>query len=565
MNRLLVVLACMVALTGSEAVAAAADDDVSRIINNMLLKKWRENNLQAAERCNDLEFLRRASLDIIGRIPTPEEIAAFSKDDRPDKRSHLVNRLLESKDYARHWADVWTTLLVTPSANPVCHDKKKLDPPVLKDITARCPRTPASLTIQRYDGSPERERLRAWLEQQFANDVSHKKLVERLLTATGKSTDINPVYFFIANRGEQAPQEYRHLEEWRYTMVPLTMRILRVFLGYRIQPNPWHVPTNHSDWTAVRFWGANAFFNAVRIKDQQVNELKKDESEFFADVVYYETPKRLVLPTRAIFLNRRFDRRAEGNLREQFAKFLIEDRQFSRAYVNRMWGHFFGRGLNEFREVDDFGWLNEVVHPELLAYLARKFEAAGHDPKALIRWICSSDAYQLKCAVNETNAGEEQEVYFSRMLLKLLGPEQLLDSVLVAARPASARDPEARRKLRARLFEHFVIEIGDGEADEITFNRAVTTKHLQDLMFLINSDEVEQAIRAEDGSAAAASKMGDFDQAMEHVYLAGLTRKSTRSELGRLRKDLQMGRATPEALQDLLWALLNSAEFAFNH
>src|SRR5262249_42451283 len=145
----------------------------------------------------------------------------------------------------------------------------------------------------------------------------------------------------------------------------------------------------------------------------------------------------VVVVTSATFLNKEGIAKGEKlSRRESLTRFIVNHENFTKAFVNRMWGHFFGHGLGELPAVDDFGEHNKIVHPELLDRLAKDFAGTGHyDPKHLIRWICNSDAYQLSCAVNKTNEKTEKfdpEPYFSRMILKSLSPEQLFESLLVA-------------------------------------------------------------------------------------------------------------------------------------
>src|SRR5262249_41037440 len=116
--------------------------------------------------------------------------------------------------------------------------------------------------------------------------------------------------------------------------------------------------------------------------------------------------------------------------REELARLIVEHETFPRAYINRMWGHFFGRGI--INPVDDFQDQNQPSLPELLDDLSARVKHYGYDQKMVIRWICNSQAYQLDCVANKTNDKQEQEALFSRMLMKPMSPEQLFESLLVA-------------------------------------------------------------------------------------------------------------------------------------
>src|SRR5262249_5633664 len=139
--------------------------------------------------------------------------------------------------------------------------------------------------------------------------------------------------------------------------------------------------------------------------------------------------------------------------------------------------HFFGRGLNEQATPDDFGDHNKLVHPELLDKLAKDFATYGrYDLKQLITWICNSRPYQLSCVANDTNGKPEHEVFFSRMLLKNMSPEQLFGSLSVALYPlkdGGTESVEAKKKKREDFQAKLVRNFGDDEGNEVSFNGTV--------------------------------------------------------------------------------------------
>ena len=150
------------------------------------------------------------------------------------------------------------------------------------------------------------------------------------------------------------------------------------------------------------------------------------------------------------------------NRRKELAKFITTSPYFAKAFINRTWGHFFGKSFTK-DNVDDFGEHNPVTNPELLDRLAEDWaKKYNHNPRELIRWICNSRAYSLASVANKTNDKPEDEVFFSRMLLKSMSPEQLFDSLMVATqakvaqvegfahRAAAGMAQEADRQLRRR-------------------------------------------------------------------------------------------------------------------
>ena len=157
-------------------------------------------------------------------------------------------------------------------------------------------------------------------------------------------------------------------------------------------------------------------------------------------------------------------RPAPQTRREQLAKFPTEDEQFPKAYVNRIWGHLFGRGLNEQPTVDDFGDHNKIVHPELLDYLEAEFAAESSayefnrynafDPQKLLYWLCTSEAYSLSSVANATNDKPEADLFFSRMLLKAMSPEQLFESLSTATEGHTQSYSKEKRDRRDAWMKH---------------------------------------------------------------------------------------------------------------
>src|SRR5205823_3253398 len=148
--------------------------------------------------------------------------------------------------------------------------------------------------------------------------------------------------------------------------------------------------------------------------------------------------------------------------REELAKFVVEHDMFPKAYVNRMWAHFFGRGF--VNPIDDFNSKNDVNHPELFNEISLKFKHYGFDTKQLIRWVCNSKAYNLRAVANPTNDKPEQDVLFSRMTLKALSPEELFESLMTATDAEAPKTEEAKakkRKLKDDWMNRLVSNFGD--------------------------------------------------------------------------------------------------------
>ena len=262
-----------------------------------------------------------------------------------------------------------------------------------------------------------------------------------------------------------------------------------------------------------------------------------------------------------------------SDLRAELAKLITEPAgdepaQLAQAMVNRTWSHFFGYGFT--RPVDDMGPHNPASHPELLKRLAREFVAANYDVKQLVRWIVSTEAYQLSSQYSEKNriddpaAGEMP--LFSHMYLKSMQAEQLYDSLIVASNAHQSGNGSwsAQEEQRRRWMQQFVVAFDNDENDEsTTFNGTIP----QALM-MMNSELIDKACSVERGSFLfeQMSSPGAETQKINDLYLAALTRKPTRAEMTKMQKALaRYGNAKLNGYQDMFWALLNSNEFIFIH
>ncbi|HEX4589693.1 MAG TPA: DUF1553 domain-containing protein, partial [Gemmataceae bacterium] len=493
-------------------------------------------------------------LDLIGRIATPGEVRYFEMN---RDRAKLVHRLLYDKvkiegheydypeEFARNWANIWTVWLVTRSANPVYQ-----------------------------------EQLRVWLEEHFAKNGSHKEMVEKLLTASGKTNDNGAVNFILRNMGEEL-KEGGKTDEGVFDAVPVTSRTTRLFLGLQTQCVQCHDHPFNPDWKQSNFWGVNVFFKQIdreprelgrmrNMMDAPVLTLKDNPTANGDGTVSYEKRNGMVQLTRATFLDGQkvnFEKETRPR-REVLASLITSSEYFPKAYVNRIWGHLFGRGMNEQPAVDDFGEHNKVVHPELLDHLAKEFAAEtptyefnkynAFDPKKLLYWICTSDAYGLSSVPNATNDKPEAEVFFSRMLLKSMTPEQLFESLSLATEGVVQRQSEERKKRREDWMKKLVVNFGDDEGNEITFNGTL----LQALM-LMNGKELNEAIRSKGTLVEAMKKgKGNPSRVVDEIFLATLNRHPG-GESSRVSKFIRGN--DPNSYADLMWALLNSNEFILNH
>ncbi len=591
-----------------------------------------------AEKATDFEFHRRAFLDLIGRIPTTSEVLAFEQDTAPTKRAKLIRRLLYGvkndkgeetlykpivngkpqtvngepgvsypSQYAEHWASMWTVWLMSRT------------------------------THQTY-----RDQMQSWLADKFEANIPHNELVKLLIGAQGETNKNGAVNFVLHHLGEKPTigTDAGHMDA-----VPITSRITRLFTGLQTQCTQCHDHPFNKEWIQSDFWGTNAFFRQTRrsanptprpgtgnnnmMAFAQIN-LMDDDGVNKDPRVFFERRDGKLMSTKPTFLKdyaqadkgefstRKLPADMAGKTRRQLlAEYVVQHDNFAKAYVNRMWGHLFGRGLNKEPSIDDFGSHNEVVHPELLEKLAGDFVKYGYDSKALLEAICTSDVYGLSHVANKDYADEKYNPYFARMPLKALSPEVLHASLTQATKSDDeVADKAARGRNRENWLEKLVRNFGDDEGNELTFNGTVVQA-----LLMMNGAELNKAIMKKganvvDGIMAKHKKLQGkaFSAAViDELFVTTVNRHATPKEIAAL-IDVQDGiivpkrdeppktgtapapstGATPkppvkppvgtkppakipgEAIvgtaatdpvfyQDVFWALLNTTEFMLNH
>ena len=627
------VLGASLLALGLAGTATAAEPGVppqTLAINEAIAAKWKEAEIKRpAARATDLEFLRRVYVDLIGRIATPEEVLDFERDAAANKRGRLVKRLLSATDYqpkpngsvvkvdgktvlkfdyadeyADHWANLWTVWLMSRSVEP------------------------------RY-----REQMRVWLQTELLKEVNHKDMTVAILTATGKSNDNGAVNFVALQMGEKnAPDKQGELG--KFDAVPVTSRVTRLFLGLQTQCTQCHDHPFNKEWVQSDFWGVNAFFRQVgrdgdptpKIRNNRnmmapLVQVTLDDASGFnaAGRVYYERRDGQLKSIKPTFLkdvaqadkgekSDKFLPLSGGDAksrREALAQYVVNHDNFAKAYVNRIWGHLFGRGLNKEAAIDDFGSHNEVVHPELLAKLADEFAKYGYNPKLLLEWICNSDAYQLSHVAVKEYADPKFDAYFARMALKPMSPETLYESMATATKAETAKggDPKRREEARERWLDKLVDQFGDDEGNELVFNGTIVQA-----LLMMNGREINAEIGTGGANAvqklvekSAKSGVASADAVIDELFLMTLNRHPSAEEKSRIRGLQAKGaivkgeapvaapKVTPKAApktagkgpakpplvatgvvpptspndvtfyQDLLWALMNTSEFMLNH
>lgn len=510
-----VILAIVVSFVGSACGRAVAETDeqtpIVQQIDQLLLRKMAAQGVTPAERSSDEEFIRRLSLDLAGRIPTVAQTREFLSDDDADKRSRLIDHLLDSPSTVNHLAESWRNAMLPSNASP-----------------------------ELFRNSAG---LHNWLREQIGNNLRYDRIVSDLIAATGSEQD-GPALFFTALDLE--PKK-------------VAAATSRIFLGLQIECAECH---DHpfDDWKQEDFWGYAAFFARLPKNDNMVrgrNFRLTDRME--GDVTLPET-ETVVLPKYPG--GEASSQQDYGTRRQQLSIWMAspDNPYVARAAVNRIWSMLFGRGL--VNPVDDLGPHNPASHPELLETLTNYFIDTQYDLRNLLRVLCSTDAYSRTSQVDP--AAVPAPELFAAMAVKVQTAEQLYDSLSrCLSQSEQEYSPFPGVSMNGRR-QQFLTKMVSRSADATEYDRG-----LQQALKLMNGSETSEATDLERSSlltSLEAPFLSDT-QRIEILYLATLTRFPTAAEIARAEEFIAAdstneGRRMARA--DVLWALLNSAEFTMN-
>ena len=485
-------------------------------IDAALAAQWAEAKIIPVAVADDGEFLRRASLDIVGKIPTAAEARDFLDDPSKNKRITLIERLLDSPAYTTRTTELWRKLLL-PEADT--------------DDQAR-----------QFAGTFE-----AWLRRKVIEEAGYDRIVREILTA--KLARANPNANAVATQLEPSPAAYYLAKENKPEN--LAGGVARVFLGIRLECAQCH---NHpfADWKREQFWSFAAFFAEIAQPDPENPAVVTPRPRDGLPLRELTIPgtKKTVSATHLDGSSPAWRPRADN--REILAEWVTsrDNRYFARAVVNRVWARFFGVGLIE--PVDDLAEEKGSEFDGLLDELAYQFRAHDYNLKYLIRALTTTQAYGL---ASIANPGASAAPLFSSMPVRGLSAGQLFDSLT----QATGSDGN---ESRGRFLELFANREERAVEAQTTIVQALT---------MMNGTYVEAATNPGTGQVLGAVVMAPFLDTpgrIESLYLASLTRRPTPEELSLLVRFVER-RKSPEdqekAVADIFWAILNGPEFPLNH
>jgi hypothetical protein len=515
-------------------------------IDELVFKKLKEVGMPPSAICSDATFIRRVSIDVAGRLPTPDEVKKFVDDKSANKRDKLIDTLLASPDYADYFANKWSALL----------RNKRTQPNYVRG------------TYAFYD----------WIRDSLQTNKPYDQFVREILTASGDLENNPPVAW------------YRQLKETQNQLEDTA----QLFLGMRLQCAQCH---HHpfEKWSQQDYYSFSAFFSRVGRKP---GALQGEEIIFHKRGTATATnPKNKQNVKPAGLGDQALDVTGDDDPRAALADWMTRPQNpfFARSLTNRYWKHFFGRGIVD--PEDDMRETNPPTNPELLDALQKNFAESGYDLKKLIKEICRSSTYQLDSQPNGHNAVDRQN--FSRYYPKRLNAEVLLDAVdqVTATHTRFDGMPAGTRAVQLpdnsfNATSYFLTVFGRPDSSSSCECERSGEPSLAQSLHLLNSKDVQDKVTANDGRAAklAADKRTDEEKIRE-LYVWALAREPESVEIAaatdyitkKVKADEQPADNTGDkkpkkpggagneatkrraAYEDLVWALLNTKEFSFNH
>jgi len=514
----------------AEAPASLASFELQNFIDETIRAHWRRLNVQPSERCSDERFIRRAFLDAIGTLPPPKKIEAFLASDAPDKRDQLVDELLGltgdpardiyTNEWSAYWALKWGDLLR--------NNRKKV-------------------------GDGGMWAFHNWVRESLRENRPVDEFVRDIITAQGSIFANGPAnYFKIASKPED-----------------LAETTVQVFLGVRLQCARCHHHPFES-YSQADYYGLAAFFTRVGTKgSQDFGALGRDTVVLIKNsgsIKHPRTGKRME-PTPLLGEPPSLD--GVRDFRRPLAEWLTspDNDLFARNIVNRFWGYFMGSGLVE--PIDDLRQTNPASVPALLDALADDFAASGFDLKHLMRTIMTSRVYQLSSVPRPENVTLDRlSLHYN---VKRLPAEVLLDAIDDAC--------GTQERFRGVPLGTRAIELPDTNYTSYfldTLGRPLRTiacecertsePNLAQVLHIANGDVIQGKLSDKKGRSAKLVKSEADDAAViRELYLVTFSRPPTEEELERARSIIEGADDRRAAIEDLMWALLNSREFLFNH
>jgi hypothetical protein len=505
---------------------------VKNFIDAAVFANLKELGIPPSPVCDDSTFLRRVALDVAGRLPTADEAKAFLADTRADKRDRWIDELLRGPDYADFFAGKWTAVL-----------KNRRDD--TSDLVSNFA-------------------FHAWVRDGLLANKRYDQFVRELLAATGTVLGNPPVAWY-----KRVKEPKDQIED-----------VAQLFLGVRVQCAQCH---HHpfERWSQDDYYALAAFFSRVG---------RKPSGTRGEDLIFHKRGPATAtnIKTRAALKPAAFGDPAPAIGPDEDPRLWLADWMkspknpfFAKALVNRYWKHFFGRGLIE--PEDDIRDSNPPSNPELLAALEKHFVESGFDLKELVRAITRSSTYQLSATPRQHNLGDRQN--YSRYYPRRLPAEVMLDAIdqLAGTQTDFPNLPAGTRAVALpdnsyNRSSPFLRVFGRPEGESVCECERVQSSNLAQSLHLINASDIKGKLAHPNGRAERLAKDSRPAEArVKELYLVAFARGPRPDELkvalGYLNeprvdaagRKVEAQKAARENYQDLLWALMTTKEFLFNH
>lgn len=510
--------------------ADLSDFVVLNFVDEAVKKHWQKLGVIPAGLCSDEVFVRRAFLDSIGTLPNREKVEAFLASDKPDKRGQLVDELLGLtgdsardiyvSDWSAYWALKWGDLLR--------NNRNKV-------------------------GDGGMWALYNWMRASFRENKPFDQFVSEIVTAQGSIYANGPAnYFKIAT-----------------TPTDLAETTAQVFLGVRLQCAKCH---HHpfEVYSQADYYGLAAFFTRVGTKgSSDFGALGRDTVVMLksSGSIRHPRTRQTIAPTP--LQSEPADLDGVRDLRRPLADWLTskDNRLFSRNIVNRVWGYFMGTGLVE--PIDDLRETNPASVPELFDALADDFANNGFDQRRLMRNIMTSRVYQLDSSPLPENATDTR--LYLHYNVKRLPAEVLLDGIDDAAGtqerftgvPLGTRAIE----LPDSNFPSYFLDTTGRPKRVITCEcERTSTPNLAAVLHLVNGDVIQRKLTDKTNRIAGFIKnKTPLENAVRELYLVTFSRPPSDAEVADAVSHVETAESPRQGFEDILWALINSREFLFNH
>lgn len=515
---------------------------IAQNIDRLIAERLKADKRPASPRADDGEFIRRLSLDIRGRIPSGDRVAAFLADTDSQKRDKLIDEFLADSEYGEHFAIIWYHRMIKPD------DENRA---ILKG-----------------------NKLQGWLAERFNQNAGWDRIVSDIMTASGARDTHPATAFWLSQVGDSRTGQ----PEPNKT----TAAASKLFLGVKLECAECH---NHpfSSLKQTDFWSTAAFFaqthadNATRrdaknaatpvvheggggAKVKKKAQGEKTKPAPFGSIAIPFSKDKVVSAT---FLGSASPVEIGGKkeLRPVFAAWLTSPKNpyFARAGANKVWANFFGKGIVQ--PVDDMREDGTNTHPEVLTLLANEFAESGFDLKHLIRCICRSETYQRTSRPLPEN--KEDSTLYSHMPTKVMSADMLYDSLNEVLGHSVGQvekgvDKKAKKQGGGGPREQFR-KFFHAEADDDVGVVEDYTHGIPQVLRLMNAKQTNDL----EATVAKRTKGLPPEKAIESLYLAALSRKPSDVEMKRMKE--YIGKDTEAGYRDIYWALLNSGEFLIIH